>query len=335
MDQQTFLRTLGAKLKALGAEDSDINKHLGLFDKYLNSLSPEELSSMIGDIDNIDTVAINIFNLIQRKKQSVQANSYSQLPQRSPDAQTVRQLPTAARTPVPPQIPGQAPAQMQGPAPTQMQGPAPAYAGGTPLNQLGREEDAALLNGLDDAATKNIDAVHPQNAPQQGEAPYYGGGPAAPPQGGGAQSYESYDDYDDDPPGSPVFWLIFILTLPITVPLFFALIMVFVAVFAAISVLIAALVLTLIAVAAVGTVLSLVGIIYGITQTISSLPVGLYEIGLGVLIGGTAMFTGILVYNAAVRLLPFIMKKTAGLLAMTVGALRDLFRHLKRESAAK
>ena len=41
--------------------------------------------------------------------------------------------------------------------------------------------------------------------------------------------------------------------------------------------------------AAAGTALSLVGIIYGISQLFSCVPIGLYELGLGVLAGSAAM----------------------------------------------
>lgn len=135
--------------------------------------------------------------------------------------------------------------------------------------------------------------------------------------------------------GSPLFWILFIGTLPFTAIIYAALFIIYGALFAAIAALIVGLIAVLIADIAAGTAVSLVGIIYGITQLFNpaTRAVGLYELGLGLLIGGGAMFAGIIIYNIAIRLLPFILKKWTYLLRLILGKLKDLYYALKRRSS--
>jgi hypothetical protein len=67
----------------------------------------------------------------------------------------------------------------------------------------------------------------------------------------------------------------------------------------------------LVVIAAVGTALSLMAIIFGIIQLVqgAAVPIGLYEIGLGIAAGGITLGVSILLYNFIVRLAPFLFKK--------------------------
>ncbi len=150
---------------------------------------------------------------------------------------------------------------------------------------------------------------------------------------------EEYDNrppeyIDEEPsPNSTIFWVLCAVSLPITLPLALVGLGLFLGVWAALAVLIAASIAALVAVAAVGTALALVGIIYGISQLFSQLPVGLYELGLGVLIGSVAMFGGILIYNFAIRLLPLLMRLWGKFFGYVCRRLRVLFGFLRRECA--
>ncbi len=84
---------------------------------------------------------------------------------------------------------------------------------------------------------------------------------------------------------------------------------------------------------AVGTTLALVGIIYGITQLFEYAPIGMYEIGLGIMIGGTVMFAGVLAYNIAVRLVPYLIKKLMVLLSFTIHKCIELYYYVKGRCA--
>lgn len=101
----------------------------------------------------------------------------------------------------------------------------------------------------------------------------------------------------------------------------------------ALSVSIVLLIVGLFAGVAVGTILALVGIIYGITQLFEYVPIGTYEIGLGIMIGGAVMFFGVLAYNIAVRLLPYVIKQVMVLLSFTIHKCVELYYYAKGRCA--
>lgn len=142
-------------------------------------------------------------------------------------------------------------------------------------------------------------------------------------------------DYEEEEPApnSTMFWVLFAVSLPVTLPLALAGLAVFLAVWAAMIAMILAAVGTLVVLTAGGSALSLVGIIYGVIQLFSVVPVGLYEIGMGIIIAGIIMFVGILIYNVAVRLLPFLMRMVWRLFCFVLKKLRVLFNFLRRECA--
>ncbi len=141
-----------------------------------------------------------------------------------------------------------------------------------------------------------------------------------------------YIDGDEAPSGT-LFWVLFGVSLPITLPLALVGLAVFVAAWAALAAVGIASAALLVVGAGVGAALSLVGVIYGITQLFVSFPVGLYEIGLGVMIAGVVMFCGILLYNVAIRLVPWVSRLVAKLLGCCVRRLGVLFNYLRRECA--
>ncbi|MCD7776513.1 MAG: hypothetical protein LUH54_03980 [Firmicutes bacterium] len=114
--------------------------------------------------------------------------------------------------------------------------------------------------------------------------------------------------------------LLFVLTVFIGALVFMA---------AAIALLFAGMVVVVVG----GTAISLVGIIYGITQIFSYAPIGEYEIGLGVIIGGLTMLIGVVAYNVAIRLLPYLIKKTVKLLTFTMHKCVELYYYVKGECA--
>ena len=122
-----------------------------------------------------------------------------------------------------------------------------------------------------------------------------------------------------------------ILTLPITLPLMLIILIAIGAVFAVTSVLIALLIALLIVIVVAGVVIPLVGIIFGIIKAYTVFPVGLYEIGLGITIAGGAMFVGILVYNLAVRLLPFALKKFGVFSKFLLRSIGKLVKRIRKE----
>ncbi len=138
---------------------------------------------------------------------------------------------------------------------------------------------------------------------------------------------------EESSPSSTMFWVLFAVTLPLTIPLAAAAVGIFAAVWGALLILILGAIAALIAVVAGGAILSLVGVIYGITQLFDTAAIGLYEIGMGIVIAGAAMFVGILLYNFAVRLMPFVIRMVGRLFGYLFRQLRVLFNYLRRECA--
>ncbi|MBO5126488.1 MAG: hypothetical protein J6D10_02830 [Clostridia bacterium] len=138
------------------------------------------------------------------------------------------------------------------------------------------------------------------------------------------------DDYYAYSPGEDattrgmiLFWVGLFLTLPLTIGLAAVLFGAFAALFVGLGV--------LIGVAAAGAGVSLVGIIFGVTQLFSFVAAGIYEIGLGIMVAGIALFASILIYNIAIRLLPWIISLLGNLLGWICGKVKSLFFVVRRE----
>lgn len=85
------------------------------------------------------------------------------------------------------------------------------------------------------------------------------------------------------------------------------------AVFAALAAVIAALIAALVAVSAGGAFVSIAGIIYGIVKLSSQHAEGVFEIGLGIAVAGATLLAAVLIYNLALRFMPWVIKKTGRL----------------------
>ncbi|MBQ7499879.1 MAG: hypothetical protein IJT91_03190 [Clostridia bacterium] len=132
---------------------------------------------------------------------------------------------------------------------------------------------------------------------------------------------------------SPTFIALFIVALPITLPLFLiftAIVAVFYAVLIAI---IAAFIACLLAAVAAGTASAMAGIINGAIKLISSTPIGVYEIGLGLIIGGVTMLISLAVYIITVKLLPKLFPLITKFAKFVYGKIADLYYYCKERCA--
>ena len=133
------------------------------------------------------------------------------------------------------------------------------------------------------------------------------------------------------------FWVIFFCCMPIIFVLIGAIISVFAILFFGLIALILLLVAALAAAVALGTAVALIGITYGVIQFFTQggiTAVALYEAGMGILAAGITMLVGVLIYNAAIRFVPFVMKKLRVLLKFVFKKLGVLAEHLKGVWAA-
>ena len=128
--------------------------------------------------------------------------------------------------------------------------------------------------------------------------------------------------------------LLFVCTIPLFLLLLALYLGVFALGFSALLGIIVLLVAALIGGVAAGATVSLVGIIYGITQllTATSAAPGLYEIGLGLAVAGIVMLGGILIYNCAIRLIPWVIRLLGKLFKLCAKKLKQLFRTAKEAS---
>ncbi len=84
----------------------------------------------------------------------------------------------------------------------------------------------------------------------------------------------------------------------------------FAGVFLALAASIFVIVIAIIGIVGVGSVLSLASLLYGATQILSSPRyVGFHEIGFGLIVAGATMASSILLYNLAIRWIPFISEQ--------------------------
>ncbi len=151
---------------------------------------------------------------------------------------------------------------------------------------------------------------------------------------------DEYGHFIDDEPeaefptdgrGRTIFWILLICTLPITVTLLALYFGIFAALFALLAAIVIVLVGGMVGGSAVGAAISLTGIIYGITQliTVTSSAPGLYEIGLGLSVGGAALMLGILLYNCTIHAVPWLFRLICSLFRLCTGKLRDLIKKAK------
>ena len=131
--------------------------------------------------------------------------------------------------------------------------------------------------------------------------------------------------------GMLIFWLGLFITLPITLGILAVIFGAFAAVFVALAALIVVGIAILVAIVAVGAVISLVAIVFGITQLFSFVAGGIYEIGLGIMVAGIVLFTAILLYNFSLRFLPWLIRQLGTFAAFVARKLKDLFLYVRRE----
>lgn len=105
--------------------------------------------------------------------------------------------------------------------------------------------------------------------------------------------------------------------------------------FAAEAALIAGLIAALVATAAAGTLASITGIIYGIVRLSTRHGEGVFEIGLGIVIAGATLLAGVLIYNAALRFMPWAIKRTAYLFRFCSRCIRIRIRQTRGRFSEK
>ena len=303
MDKQTFYSELSERLVRLEVGRDYIERHLKQFDGYFEGKSEEEIMNEINKLGDLDRVAARIKRMTD-KIQSDEAAAKAEAPQVQKQQEKTDERKSKKRIPVP---------------------------------EIVSNHNIETTDNDEDVFVKKQEGrpfVRPEITPEPAQI--------NPSEQNGKRRGSHEDNYlnritDTVPDEETIkknrtkFWIIFAATLPITVSILVATAGIFALIFFAIAILIILAVAALVAVTTVGTLLSLFGLIFGAAQMLASLPIGLYECGLAIMIGSGAMFVGILIYNFAVRLLPFAAHWLLVFMRYVYKKYRQLFVFVKKE----
>lgn len=133
------------------------------------------------------------------------------------------------------------------------------------------------------------------------------------------------------PRGAKFFWTIFALTSPLIAFAFIVYFGIFALCVVSVAALIVGCFILMCSIVIAASLASLVSLIYGVTQMFVSLGIGIYEIGLGVVVCGLAMITSVLVYLLATRVLPYLLRQLMAFNRHTLGQLPTIMNRAREE----
>ena len=153
-----------------------------------------------------------------------------------------------------------------------------------------------------------------------------------------AQQHRSRQEEESKPVyserGEKIFWWTVALTSPIWIFLICAIAALFICAYVAILVITAALIIAEVAIIVGGVLLAVIGIVYGIMQMLpgaTAAYIGLYELGLGIKIGGIVMIAAILIYNFVINMAPLALKSLTKFAKFTAKSLWKLVLRARKE----
>ena len=286
MEKNAFLRELALILRQRKLTDDEIGVRIEKISSFIDGLSAEERSALIGGTPNVSAIADRLFARdasLQNKPKGASA------PAARPAA--VEKKKEAAD--------GQFKIRSD-------YDKSPANHRPEPIHNTDHS-NVAEIRRRDEEKLKQLknEAQKPRKKPGQELSL--------------CQKYESERN----------FWVIFFCCVPI---LFFVgtlLLSVFAAVFFGLIALIIILVALLAIAVAAGSGIAIIGIGYGLLTILSNTAVGLYELGMGITVAGITMLVGVLIYNAAIRFVPWIMRKLRVFFKFVLKKIGTLAEYLK------
>ncbi len=315
-DKQSFLDRLGAALRLRGVSDADAAPYIERFEMYWERMAGEtgETSQSLFDIES---VADNITAQISQRTQEIDrfaektitmdaVSAYDEMPYEEENCED-----TSYDEAFDESIIGYE-----------------AFDGEIADDTVAEaEEEEGLYDDCEAMYSDEAECLIPAEelvGVDHGEADAYMGEESRLP------------DYveEEDVPATPTFRIITVASLPVTIPLALVYLSVFAAMWGGLAAIMLAAMAGVAALTAGGVAVSLVGIVYGVIQLFAgNVAVGVYEIGLGIIAAGLAMLASILLYNFAIRFIPWVMRQVYRLLKFTLAKLSELYNHLKKESA--
>ena len=135
--------------------------------------------------------------------------------------------------------------------------------------------------------------------------------------------------------GRRKFFLTTICLSPVIVVLGLVYFILWGAIFAVEAALIVAFIVALVAVAAGGVLISMGGIIYGVVKLQTQRAEGIFEIGLGIAVAGATLLACVLIYNLALRFMPWAIRKTGRLCRFVTRKIHILILNIRGRFSAK
>lgn len=312
MDKQTFYAELSERLLNVGLSQEYIERHIAQFESYFSGKSDNEVSAEISKLGDLNKVAARIKRMTEKSineaKIENEAKTHNDTNTDNADNNEViiSEQPSSDNDEI-----------------------------------INREEDE-LLTEYEDVKLADDDVTVFEKPEQPSDDTDIGADFANDGSHGTKRGITVLDDKLSSVTVSALdqetidknrkkFWIIFAATSPITAALLAATAAAFALAFFLIAVIILVAVGALVFITAAGTVVSVFGIIFGASQMLNSVPIGLYECGVSVIIAAIAMFAGILVYNFAVRLMPYAAKWLLVFLRYVARKYRELYVYLKKE----
>lgn len=308
MDKQTFYAELTKKLLSLGLSSEYVDRHISQFDGYFAGKSDEEVAREIEKLGDLDKVAKRIKRMTEKAIKEAEEESSASNENAEQKDEVINRDESEINE---------------------------AVVSEDSIS----DEDESNDSGDEDVTVFVKDPIV-QDDPS--EALFYDEQSASENHGTkrGSSLLQSYNDNslaasDISPEvleqNRKKFWTIFFCTLPITLAVLFATAALFAFGFFTIAMIIIIAVGGLIFVTASGTLVSVFGLIFGASQMLSSIPVGLYECGISIMIGAFALALGVLVYNFAVRLMPYAAKWLLVFVKYVIRKYREFYVYLKKE----
>ncbi len=289
MEKNAFLRELALILRQRNLTDEEIKVRIEKISSFIDGLSQEERNALIGGTPNVAAIADRLFARDNAKQPKAEEKPASKPTSDNKGAGERKRPGADSQFKITSDY-------KKNPTP---QKPEPPHDGEHGKMAEVRRRDEEKLKQLKTEAQK------PRKKPGQSMTL--------------CQKYESERN----------FWVIFFCCIPL---LFFVgafVLTVFTAIFFGLIALIIILVAMMAVAVAAGSAVALIGIGYGILEMFSNAAAGLYEAGLGIMAAGITMLVGVLIYNAAIRLVPWIMKKLKVFFKFVIKKLGALAEYLK------
>ena len=299
MDKQTFYAELTERLLNIGLDHEYIDRHLAQFDVYFKGKNDGEIEAEIAKLGDLDKVAARIKRMTEKAiKEAQQEVSPNKEPEQKSPVIVNREDNEATVDPV-----------------------------STTASDLVTPDDDVIIFENVDINEPQINAIEQDNI---SEAHGTKRGDIAL-----ADNNSTITSAPLDPEvieqNRKKFWIMFAATLPITLAIIAGTVFCFGMMFFAVAIVVLMAICTLVFVTAAGTLVSVFGLIFGVSQMLSNVPIGLYECGVAVMIGAFSLAIGILIYNFAVRFMPIVAKWALDLVHYVIHKYREIYVNIKKE----